>query len=134
MLSIKRYLNDVYEGIYFNSARYESVDISSWVVHLRFLVSLYFYYVSVVILAIGVTVSVYGAFKPSFILVAFYMFGLYLILYRLLIYPLLSLENFDEHISEVAKSEKIKKANRLFVGSILSFMISFFLVFLMYES
>lgn len=130
---MNKYLRDIYEGIYFYSSDYEYTEFHGWTMKSRFMVIFYLYYISVAIVLLGIKVYLYGAFKPSIVSALLYTFGLFFLLYYILIYPNLNLDDIDEDMNNISKKEKVRKSKFLFFGGVASLVISFIILNFLYE-
>lgn len=127
------FLRDVYEGIFFLSMKYKSPKERLPATRRRFFISFFLYYFSVLLLVLGIRVGIYEPFKPSFIEVVFPIFGVYGIIYKFVIYPLLDTSEIDENIAPILKKQKIRISILTQIGGFVCFVGAFIIVYILYK-
>ncbi len=102
-MNIKQNLNDIYKGIYFYSLIKESKETAKSSLSIRMIGLLFLYYFGTFILCYKIYLNKLGNRKLSVLGAIFFIFIVYLILYRFLVKPILPKEDFEDidHIDDV---------------------------------
>lgn len=130
---LKIILRDVYEGIYFLSRKYESQSESLSATHLRFIITFFTYYLSLLLLALAIKVVTYGPFKLNAIEAIVYIFGGYAGIYKFFIFPLLDTSKVDENIDISTKKRKIRKSILAQIIGISCIILAFLIAYFLYK-
>ncbi|NEU70880.1 hypothetical protein [Spirosoma agri] len=116
MNKLARFINDVYQGLYYYALKYESAHEAKSNLRLRLAVTLFLYYFSLLLLLITLLIKLYGTKKFSFLEGAMIIFGIYFILYRYLIKATIVVSSFEDSADEMKR--KVKLSLLVFWGSI----------------
>jgi glucan phosphoethanolaminetransferase (alkaline phosphatase superfamily) len=115
-----KFINDVYQGLYYYCVKYESAETAKSLLNLRLAVTFYLYYVSFITLLITLKVRIYGPFKPTYLEAFVVTSGLYFLLYQYVIKPSVVVSSFDDLPDE--RKRKVRLCLWTFRGSIAFFM------------
>nr|ARK09672.1 hypothetical protein A6C57_04615 [Fibrella sp. ES10-3-2-2] len=126
-----KFINDVYQGLYYYCIKYESVETARSLLNLRLAVTFYLYYFSLILLLITLKVRIYGPFKPTHLEAFVVTSGLYFLLYRYVIKPSVVVSSFDDLPDE--RKRKARLCLWTFGGSIAFFIASFSLTYFVYK-
>lgn len=127
MNKLSKFVNDVYEGLYYYALKYESVEEAKSGLRLRIAVSFFLYYFSFLLLLMTVRIKLYGTMKIRLIEAVITIFGIYFLLYRYLIEASLVISSFDDSIEE--RKRKVRLSLLVFWGSIGLFAVTFGLIY-----
>lgn len=127
MNKLAKFVNDVYEGLYYYALKYESVEEAKSGLRLRIAVSFFLYYFSFLLLLMTVRIKLYGTMKIGPIEAVVTIFGIYFLLYRYLIEASLVVSSFDDSIEE--RKRKVRLSLLVFWGSIGLFAVTFGLIY-----
>ena len=130
---LKKFLRDVYKGIYFLSRKHEGGNIDWFTINSRFIASFFLYYVAILLLLLGIIVTLYGPFKLGFFEVIIYLFGVYGCICKFIIYPLLDRSEIDEGVTLSIKKDKMRKSIIAQAGGFLCLICSFTIVYFLYK-
>lgn len=127
MNNLAKFVNDVYEGLYYYALKYESVEEAKNGLRLRIAVSFFLYYFSFLLLLMTVRIKLYGTMKIRPIEAVITIFGIYFLLYRYFIEASLVVSSFDDSIEE--RERKVRLSLLVFWGSICLFAVTFGLIY-----
>lgn len=133
MNHFNRLINSISEGMYFSSMKEESAEGAKNSIWYKIMVIAFFYYMSIVILFIGLVVTVQGPFKINRTEVLLFFFVPFLIIYRVGIYPHINAENININQNEIYRNKRKKLFLYIFIGGIFSVFFALTLVYFMYK-
>ncbi len=130
----KKFLRDIYEGIYFLSRKHERGNVDWFIIRSRFLVGFFSYYISVFLLLLGIKVTIDGPFKSiESIVILLVVYIVTFALYNFALYSLLDTSEIDENIEPSIKKNKIRKSILVQVGGLVCFILSVVAVYFLYK-
>ncbi len=124
-----KFINDIYQGLYYYALKYESVKEAKSNLRLRMAITFFLYYFSLLLLLITIRIKVYGTTKFNHIEAAAIIFGIYFLLYRYLIEASIVVSSFDDLPDE--RKRKVKLCLLIFGGSIGFLMATCALIYFM---
>ena len=130
MTILKKFLNEVYMGIYYHSINHEPIDTAKGAMGMRMMATVFLYYASLEMLLISIYVKIFGGFHLSVIGAFFLAFGIFFVLYSKGINPLIDKEHLDQIIGNEERRKLIKKSLATFIGGLVVLAFSFYLVVL----
>ncbi len=126
-----KFINDVYQGLYYHAIKYESAEVAKSNLAVRLAVTFSLYYISLLMLLITLKVRLYGPFKPTHLEAFAATSGIYILLYLYLIKPSIVVSSFDDLPDE--RKRKVRLSLLVFGGSIALFTASFALAYFVYK-
>ena len=114
MNKLTKFVNDVYQGLYYYALKYESAQQAKSSIRLRLAVTFFLYYFSLLLLLITLIIKLYGTKKFGFLEGATIIFGIYFVLYRYLIQKSIVVSSFDDSPDE--RKRKIRLSLLVFWG------------------
>lgn len=126
MNRLTKFVNDVYQGLYYYALKYESVQEAKNNLRLRLIVTFFLYYFSLLLLLITVIINLYGTKKLGYLEGATILFGIYFVVYRYLIEGSIIACSFDDLPDE--RKRKVKLSLLVFWGSIASLAVTMGLI------
>ena len=129
-----KFFNDVYQGIYFFSAKYEPVEDAKSFLWVRARVVYYLYYMSIVLMLIVTRVKLYGPFKPNYFEVFLVVIVPYFLIYRFVVDRSLNKDIFELELLDAEKNQKMRKCIIVFIGSIFSLSVTILINYFLYKT
>lgn len=128
MAYVRQTLNDIYQGVYLYSRKYEIEETAKKGTDLRMIGLIFLYYFGTLALILKVYVQFYGRFTLSPIGAIVLVFGGYFVVYKYLINPLLVKDNFDNEFYLSNKKQLIQKGKFAFLYAIFYLVFCLFLI------
>ena len=116
MNKLAKFVNDVYQGLYYYALKYESPQEAKSNLRKRLAVTFFLYYFSLLLLLTTLIIKLYGTKKFGFLEGAVIIFGIYFILYRYLIKATIVVSSFEDSADE--RKRKVRLSLLVFWGSI----------------
>lgn len=133
MEKTKTFLRDIFEGFYYTKKKWNPNGTNISITDIGFVAIFFLYYTSLLLLIFGIRVKLYGPLKLTQLDSTLYLFGIYGVIYRLVIYPMIDTSEVNENVDDILIEKKIRKYKLVQAGGFTCCILSFIIVYFLYK-